>query len=206
MRGLFHGGLVVHHVDESGQAQCVGEQDEFLPRRRAHLAHAREEIDGGKPFARRQLHLAREGVQMPDGRLHHHLEAGIIRCGHRAMTASVMVSAVYSILPVAPDAAVAGPAESVLPPPKILRREKPCRCSCLWSWMGSACGFFRTLAHVSSGAQVSNPCVSGYGFVGPLLLGDILEYRGPHVDLCIDQVRSALAHGRLSPERERPTR
>jgi hypothetical protein len=54
--------LLRHH--QRGQAQGVGEEDEFLALVRTHLAGLGEEADAGKPFFLGQLDLAGEGVQV----------------------------------------------------------------------------------------------------------------------------------------------
>ena len=79
---LLHLGLVVHDVDQRREAHRIRQQDEFLARRRARLAHLGHELDALDPFRRRQVHLAREGVQVAHGRFHDLLHARVRRGRH----------------------------------------------------------------------------------------------------------------------------
>ena len=72
----------MQRVDHGAQAQHVGQQDKFLPQRRAGLADGGQELDSGQPFFRRQVHLAGERVQMPHRRFGDLLQARIFRAGH----------------------------------------------------------------------------------------------------------------------------
>lgn len=57
---------VVDAVDEEGQAQDVGEEDEFLPDFRAGLAGGGEEVDARHPFGGGEAGFACEVVQVCD--------------------------------------------------------------------------------------------------------------------------------------------
>ena len=61
-RGL----AVVDRIDQHGDAEDIGEQDELLAFVAAFLAGAGEELDGREPFGLGQFHVAHEAVQMGD--------------------------------------------------------------------------------------------------------------------------------------------
>jgi len=69
-------------VDERGQSQRIGQQDEFLPLWRTHLARRGHEFDALDPFRRGQIDLAGEGMEVLHRRCHDHLQARIGRRRH----------------------------------------------------------------------------------------------------------------------------
>jgi hypothetical protein len=72
----------MHDIDEGGEADGVRQQNELLASRRAHLAHLGHELDALDPLARREVDLAREGVQVAHRAFHDLLHARIGRGGH----------------------------------------------------------------------------------------------------------------------------
>ncbi len=79
-----HGGFggafdraMVDRVDQHREAKCIGEKDKFLPLVVAHMAGLGEETDGGLPLGHGEVHVAGEGVEVPDQRLEHLAEARI---------------------------------------------------------------------------------------------------------------------------------
>ena len=79
---LLNLGLVMHDVDQRGEAHRVRKQNELLPGRRAGLADLGHELDALDPFGRREIDLARKGVQVPHGRFHDLLHAWVRRGRH----------------------------------------------------------------------------------------------------------------------------
>ena len=79
MGAFLDRGGVVQAVDQCRQAERVGEQDAFLPRRRTDLADRGHEFDALDPFRRRQVDVAGEGMQVFHGGSHH-LAHPRIRC------------------------------------------------------------------------------------------------------------------------------
>ena len=69
----------MQRVHQAAEAKRVGQQNELLPVRRAFLAHRGQELDGIQPFFGRQIHLAREIMQMPRERGHDLLQARVGR-------------------------------------------------------------------------------------------------------------------------------
>lgn len=53
-------------VDEEGQAEDVGKEDEFLTHGRGDLADSGEEGDSGGPFGGGEAGFAGEGVEVRD--------------------------------------------------------------------------------------------------------------------------------------------
>jgi hypothetical protein len=82
VRGVLDRREIVQAVDQRGQSERVGQQNELLPLGRALLAYRGHELDALEPFGRGQVHLAREGVHVLHGRRHDRLEAGVGRGGH----------------------------------------------------------------------------------------------------------------------------
>ena len=82
MGGVLQSGGVVQAVDQRREAERVGQQDEFLPFRRAHLAGGGHEFDALDPFRRRQIDLAGEGMEVLDRRRHDRLQARVRRRRH----------------------------------------------------------------------------------------------------------------------------
>src|SRR6478735_2042549 len=73
--------VVIDRVDQHGNAERVGEQDELLPRAGAHLAGIGQEGDALGPFLLRWADLANEIVQVADECFADLLGAGIRRAG-----------------------------------------------------------------------------------------------------------------------------
>ena len=68
---------MVDRLEKHGDAERVGEQNPFLAPVVAHLAGGGQEVDGLTPFLDGRLDLLHEGMEVPDGRLHHLPEARV---------------------------------------------------------------------------------------------------------------------------------
>ncbi len=79
---MLVGAFVMQGIDQAAQAQRIGKENKFLTDRRAGLPHVGKKRDSIQPFLRRQIHLAREGVQVPDQRIHNFFQARIAGSGH----------------------------------------------------------------------------------------------------------------------------
>jgi hypothetical protein len=73
------GAQLVQDHDHHRRAQRVGQQDELLALVGAGLADGRQKFDALHPFAGLQVHLADEGMQVRDQRLHDLREARVAR-------------------------------------------------------------------------------------------------------------------------------
>ena len=82
MGGFLQRSGVVQAVDQRREAERIGQQDEFLPLRRTHLAGGGHEFDALDPFRRRQIDLAGEGMEVLDRRRHDRLQARVRRRRH----------------------------------------------------------------------------------------------------------------------------
>src|SRR6266436_7144533 len=60
---------MVDRIDQHGDAERVGQQDEFLALVVAHVAGASEEVDAVFPFLLGRAHLAHEGMEVPHQRV-----------------------------------------------------------------------------------------------------------------------------------------
>lgn len=66
---------MVHCVDEHRESECVGEEDELLPRGTAFLTGGGEEFDRRHPFVGCESRFAREVVKVCDELCHQVLES-----------------------------------------------------------------------------------------------------------------------------------
>ena len=75
---------MAYRIDEHGDAEDVGEEDELLAPGVADLAGAGQEVDAQAPLLLRQPHLADESVQVMDEAAHHLAQPVARRVAHPA--------------------------------------------------------------------------------------------------------------------------